>query len=224
MSDRSRVEAEERLWSRPETVSLGFGQSPVVYLLLAVHHANASVEIGLVSPITLVVGSKLRQIGSALGADIEQAAKRGKRFLPLWRAVSRRYAEVRAEERRRQPELDQKPGAYVCAAEGCGIRGEKKVALCACGGRCPPDLKPHYCGTQCQRKVNISGYVRAYIPGDCSLVYFRIGRDTRPFASQIPAERYRRSHPRTERRSCKPSKSQNLGANVPKTKKIGISN
>lgn len=112
-SERSHLEADERRWSRPETVAFGFGQSPVEYLLLAAHHANASVELGLISPITILVGTKLRQIGGELGVDIEQTAKRGKRLLPLWRAVSRRLAEMHAEERKRQQKVDKNPSDYV---------------------------------------------------------------------------------------------------------------
>ncbi|RPD57260.1 hypothetical protein L226DRAFT_510963 [Lentinus tigrinus ALCF2SS1-7] len=151
-SELAEIQADERRFSRPETIRLGVGQSPFAYFMLAADHANESVKRGLVSPVVLLVGLKIREIGEVLGADFQETVKRAKRFRPLWRVVSRRLEEIYAEERKRQGKIDRSPNAYVCAAEGCGIQGEKKAALRACGGRCPPDLKPHYCSSECQKK------------------------------------------------------------------------
>ncbi|KAH9925753.1 uncharacterized protein B0H18DRAFT_1119257 [Fomitopsis serialis] len=151
-SQRMVIEADERRFARPETGRLGVGQSPLAYFVLAAHHANESAKRGLISPAVLLVGFRVRNIGDALGADVEQTVKRGKRFRPLWRATARRLEEVYAEERKRQRKADKNPNEYVCAAEGCGIRGVKKAVLRACKGRCPPDIKPHYCSPECQRK------------------------------------------------------------------------
>jgi len=151
-AERTDTERDERRFVRPETMRLGVGASPLAYFTLAAYHANESVKLGLVSPATLLVGAKIREIGEVLGADVEQTGKRGKRFRPLWRAATRRREEIFAEERKRQRKADKTPNEYVCAAEGCGIRGEKKAALRACGGRCPMDLKPSYCSAACQKK------------------------------------------------------------------------
>ncbi|KAH9925754.1 uncharacterized protein B0H18DRAFT_1008070 [Fomitopsis serialis] len=151
-AERTDIQRDERRFVRPETMRLGVGASPLAYFALAAHHANESVKLGLVSPATLLVGAKIREIGEVLGADVEQTVKHGKRFRPLWRATARRREEIFAEERKRQLKADKSPNEYVCALEGCGIRGEKKAALRACGGRCPMDLKPSYCSAACQKK------------------------------------------------------------------------
>ncbi|KAI0701120.1 hypothetical protein C8T65DRAFT_579793 [Cerioporus squamosus] len=151
-SERVSIQADEQRFSRPQTVRLGVGQSPLEYFMLAADHANESVKLGLVSPVVLLVGMKIREFGEIFRVDVEQTVQRAKRFRPLWRAVSRRVDEIHAEERRRQGKVDRRPNQYVCAAEGCGIEGEKKAVLRACGGRCPPDLKPHYCSSDCQKK------------------------------------------------------------------------
>lgn len=119
----------------------------------AVQHASESARLGLVSPCVLLIGIELRDIATSFDADVAQLVQRGKVFRPLWRAVARRHAEIEAEDRKRQHKVESSPNAYVCAAEGCGIRGEKKAALRACGGRCPPEVKPHYCSRGCQRRV-----------------------------------------------------------------------
>lgn len=153
-AERADMEDDERRFSRPETLRLGVGRSSLDYFLLAAHHANESIKLGLDSPITLLVGMQIRQIGEVLGADVQLTVQRGKLFRPLWRAVSRRNEELYEEERRRARKMKRNPNEYVCAAEGCGIRGERKAALRQCAGRCPPDLKPRYCSAQCQRKVS----------------------------------------------------------------------
>ncbi|KAI0737071.1 hypothetical protein C8Q80DRAFT_1222909 [Daedaleopsis nitida] len=132
--ERARIQADERRFARPETLRLG------------------SVKHGLVSPAVLLVGFKLHDIGQALGVDIDSQMARAKNFRFLWRAISRRVKEIHAEERTRQRKASARPNRYVCAAEGCGIRGDQKAALRACAGRCPQDLKPSYCSKECQTK------------------------------------------------------------------------
>ena len=87
------------------------------------HNANEAVKLGLVSPAVLLIGMKLREVGEGLGVNLDQMS-RAKKFRPLWRAISRRLDEIYAEERKRQRKVDRKPNEYVCAAEGCGIRGK----------------------------------------------------------------------------------------------------
>lgn len=153
-AERAAMEADERSYSRPETLRLGVGRSPLEYFLLAAHHANESIKLGLDSPIVLSVGMKIRQIGEVLGVDVQLTVTRGKLFRPLWCAVSRRYEELYEEERSRARKTNRNPNEYVCAAEGCGIGGERRAALLECSGRCPRDLKPHYCSKQCQKRVS----------------------------------------------------------------------
>ncbi|KAH9925752.1 uncharacterized protein B0H18DRAFT_365820 [Fomitopsis serialis] len=145
-SDRAAIEADEKRFARPEAMRMGTGLSPLAYFMLAAQHADDSVNLGLVSPVVLVIGFKLHDIAETLGVDVQ------KRYGSLWRAAARRLEEVYAEERKRQRKIDKHPNAYVCAAEGCGLRGARKAVLRACGGRCPPDLKPSYCSPECQRK------------------------------------------------------------------------
>ena len=73
---------------------------------------------------------------------------------PLWDVLRRRDEEYVAEERRRRAKVAKGANAYVCAAEGCKVEGLHKSALRACGGSCPPDLKPHYCSKECQKQVS----------------------------------------------------------------------
>ena len=160
-SERLAIQADERRFSRPETMRLGIGQPPLSSLALAAHHANESVKRGLVSPIVLVVGFKMRDLGEALGVNLDQMS-RAKKFRPLWRVISRRIDELYAEERRRQSRADARPNQYVCAAEGCGIRGEQRGALKACGGRCPSDIKPSYCSKECQKRVSLATLLVPY--------------------------------------------------------------
>ena len=160
-SERLAIQADERRFSRPETMRLGVGQPPLSSLALAAHHANESVKRGLVSPIVLVVGFKMRDLGEALGVNLDQMS-RAKKFRPLWRVISRRVDELYAEERRRQSRADARPNQYVCAAEGCGIRGEQRGALKACGGRCPSDIKPSYCSKERQKRVSFAALLVPY--------------------------------------------------------------
>ncbi|KAI0351318.1 hypothetical protein OH77DRAFT_1439304 [Trametes cingulata] len=143
--------ADERRFSRPQELRSGTGQSPLANFSRAIHHANESVKLGLVSPIVLRVGLMMRDLGAQLGVDVSQM-ERSRRFRPLWRAVTRRLEELYTEERKKQAKVERKPNEYVCAAEGCGIGANGRAALRACSGKCPPDLKPHYCSKECQKK------------------------------------------------------------------------
>ena len=42
-----------------------------------------------------------------------------------------------------------------CAAEGCAMQGVPTSTLKACAGKCPQDLKPHYCSKACQKQVPV---------------------------------------------------------------------
>lgn len=128
----------------------------------ALEHANESAKLGLVSPAVLTTGFLLRDFGDAAGIDMSQMT-RSRRFGPLWKTVTRRLDELYAEERIKQRKIAKNPVAYVCAAEGCGIRAEERAALRKCAGRCPPDLKPHYCSPECQKKVSVQATERPIV-------------------------------------------------------------
>ncbi|EJF60585.1 hypothetical protein DICSQDRAFT_62623 [Dichomitus squalens LYAD-421 SS1] len=140
---RAYIDSQARRFERP------VGLSPYASLVFAAVHANYSVCLGLVSPAVLVVGLGVKDVMEKLGIDV---TKTSPRFKPLWDAVKKREDEVLAEQRRRQAKLAKEANAYICAAEGCKVEGLHKAALKACSGRCPPDLKPHYCSKECQRR------------------------------------------------------------------------
>ncbi len=141
---RAYIDAEARRFGRP------VGLSPYASLIFATVHANYSVRLGLVSAAIFNVGFGVEDVVEQLGADVGRASPR---FMPLWNALAKREDEVLAQERRRQGRVAREPNAYICAAEGCQVEGLHRTALRACSGKCPPDLKPHYCGRECQRRV-----------------------------------------------------------------------
>ena len=143
-ASRAFIDAEARRFGRP------VGLSPYASLIFATVHANYSVRLGLVSSTILSVGFGVKDVVEQLGADISMASSR---FMPLWDELKKREDEVLAEERRRQGKVAREANAYVCAAEGCKVEGLHKVALRAFAGQCPPDLKPHYCSRECQKRV-----------------------------------------------------------------------
>ncbi|RPD58852.1 hypothetical protein L226DRAFT_575310 [Lentinus tigrinus ALCF2SS1-7] len=116
-------------------------------LFLAVRHANASVVLGLASPVALFVGLQFKEAAAKAGVDVGRARE----YWPLWRALKQmkqeREVEIRKDEQRVQP-----GSLYICAEPGCKIQGVHKSALKACAGRCPPDLKPRYCSAEYQKK------------------------------------------------------------------------
>ncbi|EIW59919.1 uncharacterized protein TRAVEDRAFT_47217 [Trametes versicolor FP-101664 SS1] len=142
---------DERRFQRPQTAQANSGDPALAYLILAVQHANESARLGLVSPIVLKVGLTARETGANLGVDMAQMG-RSRYMRHLWRAVTARLEEIYDEERKKQKKVEDNPDGYACAAEGCGIRSEERAALRACAGRCPRDLKPHYCSKECQTK------------------------------------------------------------------------
>ena len=146
-ASRAFIDAEARRFGRP------VGLSPYASLIFATVHANYSVRLGLVSSTILSVGFGVKDVVEQLGADVSMASPR---FMPLWDELKKREDEVLAEERKRQGKVAREANAYVCAAEGCKVEGQHKTALRACAGQCPPDLKPHYCSRECQKRVGRS--------------------------------------------------------------------
>ena len=154
----------ERHYSRRQTVvrvdagGAGYGAPRHASLTFALHHASESARLGLVSAIVLRVGFVAREIGEGFGVDFrvgQGVVGRTKRYRPLWRAVEDRLDELYAEARKAF-EATATAAAYVCGAEGCARTCAKSsAAFKACAGKCPADLKPRYCGKQCQVKVRL---------------------------------------------------------------------
>ncbi|KAI0316426.1 hypothetical protein OF83DRAFT_1126870, partial [Amylostereum chailletii] len=69
----------------------------------------------------------------------------------LWKAFERRNRAVEARERKMEEKTRKAPNAYECARDGCGMRATSQAALRRCGGKCPPEIKPHYCSPACQK-------------------------------------------------------------------------
>ncbi|TBU49069.1 hypothetical protein BD309DRAFT_910846 [Dichomitus squalens] len=70
----------------------------------------------------------------------------------FWKAYDVHLQNQYAREQRRLAKVAKAPNQYRCAADGCGINAMNKGALRRCGGRCPPEQKPHYCSAECQEK------------------------------------------------------------------------
>jgi len=112
--------------------------------------ADACASYGLVTPTVLLIGQMVQRI---LAEDIAPGWDHS-RFLDLEflnEALDIREREVQAEQSRREKKITKEPTAYVCAAPGCGIGATRKATLLKCGGKCPPDIKPHYCSKECQK-------------------------------------------------------------------------
>ena len=140
------------------------GELPYASLVFAAVHATHAIELGLVSATVLWVGRGVKNVVERVGGDTDKIVQ----FRPLWDVLRRRDEECVSEERRRREKVAKGPNAYVCAAEGCKVEGLHKSALRACGGRCPPDLKPHYCSKECQKRVSTE--VSSYQSNACCVV------------------------------------------------------
>lgn len=121
-------------------------------LYQAARHADASARCGYIPSVVCYISSYLHGLSDKFPIDMSKTARFGE-FDALWRVCEQQHAEAQEEERQRQRKLKKAPNAYACAAPGCGVRAVKKAACSACAGRCPPDLKPHYCIKKCQVKV-----------------------------------------------------------------------
>lgn len=147
--DHLRVmQEEEKQFERPKPL---FG-STLGYLYLAAQYADASVRLGLVSPIVLSIGFYIYRLGDQSKIDLAETPL-FQNFTELWRACQERQVEIFMEERRRLNKIKKRPNAYTCAADGCGVKAAKAAAFASCAGPCPSDIKPHYCSKACQVKV-----------------------------------------------------------------------
>lgn len=126
------------------------------------HRAAMSAEVacaqGFVCPGVLTVGMTVERMGLRRQADCKIPGVDTQRFAglaALWKAVDRRKAEIQLADRKLENKLKKNPGAYICAAEGCGIEATHKAALLRCAGKCAMKGKPAYCSKECQKKVSV---------------------------------------------------------------------
>ena len=130
--------------------------------------ADGVVQLGLISPIVLVIAQATENAGfrrwedlkcelppnSSHGANPDKFAM----FTSLWEAADRRKDELQQKEARREEKHTKRPKAYVCAADGCGLEATSKTALMRCAGPCKLEDKPSYCSKECQRRVSVVPY------------------------------------------------------------------
>ncbi|KAI0703946.1 hypothetical protein C8Q76DRAFT_753031 [Earliella scabrosa] len=116
---------------------------------LALHHANEAARLNHV-PITVI------EVGSSFRSDMHSEWTRLIVDNPTYNPIVQALDDYETFDKQRYEHHREKVAsntqAYVCAAEGCGLRGLKKRAMKACSGPCSVDIKPHYCSKECQRK------------------------------------------------------------------------
>ncbi|KAF9782248.1 hypothetical protein BJ322DRAFT_1111124 [Thelephora terrestris] len=115
--------------------------------------ANEAVALGLISPVTLTVASRIEDAGFRRPQDNrfpEHSTERFERLTDIWEALEARKAEIIEEDSKREAKVSKDPLSYFCAAEDCGIVATKKSTLKRCGGGCPRAFKPSYCSKYCQ--------------------------------------------------------------------------
>lgn len=135
------------------------GAFNIAYLRDAGHYANEAVALGLISPATLMIASKIESLGFRRPEDnkFPQHSTEGfERLTDLWEALDARKAEMAKEDSKREAKVSKDPLSYFCAAEDCGIVATKKSTLRKCAGGCPPAFKPSYCSKYCQKAVGSS--------------------------------------------------------------------
>ena len=99
----------------------------------------------------------------------------------MWAAWAMREEEVERERLARDKKVARAPNTYVCAAEGCGIRGLQRSALLSCGGKCEGVHKAHYCSKECQKKVRTCS--SGVVPLASDVCFCRTGNVTNRSAS-----------------------------------------
>lgn len=119
--------------------------------------ADFAASRGLISPTTLLVASHLERLLQNLHmleewirADFKAKASG---YKALWAALERRNQALAERDRKRAAKVGRAPNAYACARNGCPIKATSKMALRRCTGPCPEEVKPAYCGVECQRLV-----------------------------------------------------------------------
>jgi len=152
-------------------------QMDITFLYKAGQSANEAIALGLISPATLMVASKIEATGFRRPEDNkfpEHSTERFEQLTDLWEALDARKAEMAEEKSKRDAKVSKDPLSYFCAAEDCGIVVTKKRTLRKCSGKCPLAFKPHYCSEDCQRVVRLP----SHIPGNGTYFPCRIGNIT----------------------------------------------
>ena len=140
---------------------------------LAALHAAAAVRSGLVSQAVINIGFEAKKY-------IREPWKL-EYFTGLFAAVREAGRDMGRREDRWAERLADNAAAYVCAAEGCEVKGRHQSGLRKCAGICPHDMKPHYCSKTCQKKVSVHFLIHcSSVQQGCG----RIGLGTRPYASR----------------------------------------
>jgi hypothetical protein len=124
--------------------------------------ANVDVEGGVLrrgaraaAPVALFVAQQLARVRERLPEGPERAGFDAQTAeMPfLMDVYKRRFAAVEGREGVRDMRVRRKPNAFECARDGCGIAASTPGALRRCAGKCPPEDKPYYCSSECQRMV-----------------------------------------------------------------------
>ncbi|KAH9913088.1 uncharacterized protein BXZ73DRAFT_55655 [Epithele typhae] len=85
------------------------------------------------------------------GTDM-QTVRPFQQFTDMWRAYGTWKTRCAYIESQRLAKVQRTPNRYRCAVKECGIQAVTGTALRKCGGRCPPERKPHYCSWACQER------------------------------------------------------------------------
>ncbi len=136
-------------------------KNPNEWMYKAMDHANASAALGLVSRAIVVAGLHYKQYAWDLWPVL--AGSCAPTYEPFLNALEEFVAWDLAAETRLRDRVENASRLHACAAEGCGVHAVHKQGLKACAGRCSPDVKPHYCSKDCQRKV--SSLLHVLLPG-----------------------------------------------------------
>ncbi|KAL1938226.1 hypothetical protein VTO73DRAFT_11870 [Trametes versicolor] len=113
--------------------------------------ANECAHQSFLPPIVLRIAAWLSTVKPRFGVDV-RAMPKFKEFTFLWVAYAIYQMVAIEREEDRLEKVAKAPHEYRCAADGCGIQVYHRDALRKCGGNCPPETKPRYCGYWCQVK------------------------------------------------------------------------
>ena len=114
------------------------------HLYNAGHCANEAVALGLISPATLMVASRIESAGFRRPEDNkfpEQSTERFERLTDLWETLDARKAEMAEEKSKRDAKVSKDPLSYFCAADDCGDRGDEETHSAEMFGMVSPGVQ-----------------------------------------------------------------------------------
>ncbi len=138
------------------------------HVFRSIYDANAAVEVGLCSNGVLKIANEVLwtyAMGEEVGDDLRycerfrhctgDAAEVGQdiRYYQRFKHCTALW-EAHEEYMRVATHVEKSPNRYRCASKNCGVFTMRANTLKQCGGSCPPDVKPSYCSTTCQREVS----------------------------------------------------------------------